>query len=73
MTVRAKFICTSKTEELETGRLQLTVVTDDGSPDNAAFFKYTPAGSIDLHVVNPEALKQFTVGDKYFVDFTPFG
>lgn len=63
--VRAKFYVTSK----ENGRIQMSPVVD-GSEENKSFYKYTPAGSIDLQIVNDEATKQFEIGKYYYVDFT---
>lgn len=71
MTVRAKFKCTQITETeggLKTVKL---MPVSSGSEENKQFFKYSPAGSIDLSTVNPEAAAQFTPGREYFVDFTP--
>ena len=71
MTVRAKFKCTQITETeggLKTVKL---MPVSSGSEENKQFFKYTPAGSIDLSTVNPEAAAQFVPGREYFVDFTP--
>ena len=41
-----------------------------GSPENEAFFKMTPGGTIMLATVNPKAAEQFVVGKEYYVDFT---
>jgi len=42
-----------------------------GSEENKAFFKATPSGEIKFQTVNPAALKHFTQGQAYYVDFTP--
>lgn len=68
--VRAKF----KVDEISffasgTGKLVLQPVTG-GSEENEKFFKYTPGGKIELHVVAPATLKMFEVGQEYYVDFT---
>lgn len=52
------------------GRVRLEAVTS-GSPENESFFRWTPAGTIDLQIVNLAALDQFTEGQEVFVDFTP--
>lgn len=69
--VRAKF----KVDEITffasgVGKLVLQPVTG-GSEENEKFFKYTPGGKIELHVVAPETLKMFEVGVEYYIDFTP--
>lgn len=40
-----------------------------GSEENKSFFKWSPAGKIELHTINPEV--KFEVGKEYYVDFTP--
>jgi hypothetical protein len=71
MTVRAKFKCTQITET-EGGMKSVKLMpVSSGSDENKQFFKYTPAGMIDLSTVNPDAAAQFKPGVEYFVDFTP--
>jgi hypothetical protein len=38
--------------------------------ENAKFFHYTPAGNIELSLVNEETAKTFVPGKSYYVDFT---
>ncbi|WP_236293118.1 hypothetical protein [Paenibacillus allorhizoplanae] len=42
-----------------------------GSEENKDFWKYTPAGQIQMSVDNEKAQEQFEVGKEYYVDFTP--
>lgn len=44
---------------------------DPAIPEDKSFTKATPNGSITMQVDNPAALDQFTLGDYYYVDFTP--
>jgi hypothetical protein len=44
-----------------------------GSPENDAFYKYTPAGKLELSTINAEAAAGFEVGKAYYLDFTPAG
>ncbi len=71
MSVRAKFKVHSVTEH-ENGlkSVKMHPVTS-GSAENAAFFKWTPSGTIELGTVNPEAAAQFTPGKEFLVDFHP--
>lgn len=64
--VRAKFKCTQK----EGNQLKLEVIYS-GSEENELFWKYTPAGQIQMSVDNEKAQEQFEVGKEYYVDFTP--
>ena len=50
----------------ESHQVKLQPVTDKL---NATWAKYTPGGSVDLTINNPEAFSQFKVGETYFVDF----
>lgn len=65
---RAKFECESVTETTWAKSYKFRAVTS-GSPENEAFFKTTPTGTIEIAVKNPEV--SFTPGKKYYVDFTP--
>lgn len=49
------------TEDAEHGRVG----------ENADFWKYTPCGLLALHVDNPSAMAQFTVGRTYYLDIRP--
>lgn len=80
---RAKFACTSKQIAVDSGwdykeqasttkevaHIELYPVTAT-SAENAEFFKSTPNGKIELHVVNLDAAALFEPGKEYFVDFS---
>ncbi len=69
MAVRAKFKVESVTNYQRGGSVKLTPVTA-GSAENESFFQHTPYGSIEMGTVNEEALKQFTPGAEFYIDFT---
>lgn len=69
MSVRAKFKVTAVTQTESGNTVQLNPVTT-GSEENKKFFRYTPAGRIELSIMNDEAAKQFEVGKEYYIDFT---
>lgn len=76
MKTRAKFKCTNKKEikdqkdEVEGFDYYFEAVYDDDpESENGKFFKYTPAGSISISIVNPNV--DFEVYKEYFVDFLP--
>lgn len=71
MTTRAKFYLYSKTVYSgdSATHLMFQAVTS-GSPENDAFFKWTPTGKLEMSV-KPEVAEQFIVGEAYYLDFTP--
>lgn len=66
MSVRAKFVCSMKNENV----IAFNPVYS-GSKENESFFRATPGGQIMLNIVNEDAAKQFEQGKEYYVDFTP--
>lgn len=71
MAVRAKFRVESITElESNCGEVKLRAVTG-GSNENLTFWKFTPAGTITMHIDNPVSMKQFIPGQEFYVDFIP--
>lgn len=78
MTVRAKFFVSSiehvgtpGSDPCATVRLKPVYGTYGDDESNKTWSKYTPNGSIEMTITNPDATSQFSVGDAYFVDFTP--
>jgi len=43
----------------------------DGGDEDQSFAKYSPQGSLSLTVANPVLLGKFSVGDTFYLDFTP--
>ena len=39
--------------------------------ENKPWSQYTPQGTVEMYITNPDAVEQFTVGECYYVDFTP--
>ena len=70
--VRAKFVCESNNpiQGGEGSQIMLRAVYS-GSEENKRFFKYTPAGTVQLATVNAAAAAQFEVGKEYYLDFSP--
>lgn len=70
MTVRAKFTVQSIARTTWGHQIKLQPVTS-GSDEDKAFWKATPAGSIELTTVNDAAMEAFgNPGDAFYVDFT---
>lgn len=70
MTVRTKFICSSKTES-PGGQWSIAfVAVTSGSEENKTFWKYTPTGNAAFSTINEAAVKEFVVGKEYYFDIT---
>lgn len=73
MTIRCKMIVQEKkNQQYSAGSkpictVRLNAVTDD---TNKTWAQYTPSGSVELQISNPEAYDAFKLGETYFVDFT---
>lgn len=74
MTIKVKFRCTEKNNrgyspsDKPTCSVKLQAVSD---PANKTWAKYTPGGSVELTIDNPEAYEAFELGKFYFAAFTP--
>ncbi len=76
MNVRCKYVCQQITtrrhwDSRKNGeKLYVANFTPvmDGSPENAAFYEATPAGSLEVGTIK---LMPFEVGKSYFLDITP--
>lgn len=75
MSVRAKFrvqtvtdhFVASPDEVSKTVILNAVTRDDDAAED---FWKYTPAGNINITIQNPTAAEPFVPGKSFYVDFT---
>ena len=71
MSVRCKFVCSTKNEESD-GSASITLnAVCDGSEENKTFFKYTPGGYLGFSTINAEAAKQLQPGKEYYIDISP--
>jgi len=43
---------------------------EDGSDENNTFARFTPSGSVELYVSNPDLAGKIRPGQEFFVDFT---
>ena len=67
--MQAKMIVTNVERQRGTEVLHMQPVASD-SRENASYSKWTPAGSLTLHVTNENLFGQFNPGDEYVLDFT---
>ena len=76
MLMRAKFYCTGaeKSGEKWHGdpyeKLSFQPVVGYGSEENKSFSKYTPSGSLEMTVTNPDLFGKIKSGDVFYLDFT---
>ena len=70
-TLRCKFKCTL-IEDYEDGCMVYLGVVVDGSPENDAFFNYTPSGTLSVGLVHKEKAHEFfKEGSEYYLDIIP--
>ena len=43
----------------------------EGESEDNTFARYTPSGTASYQITNPALLKQYAVGQTFYVDFTP--
>ena len=76
MTLRAKFVVQDVNRSIDGAgqssqehvRLR-PVYSSDPESENAQWSKWTPAGSIELHINNPGAFGKLPLGKEFYVDF----
>lgn len=68
--MRAKFRCNSVTDHGTMIQAQLGAVSDDGTPENERYHKYTPSGSLTMTIDNPALGEFFVPQSYYYLDFT---
>lgn len=67
MSVIAKFFCAEKTETTSGIRIKMHPVSR--GEENKTWAAYTPAGTLEMGVLNPAACEAFVVGQEYFLTF----
>lgn len=71
--VRGKFTVTSHKKFMwypQQTEVVLTAEYDSSIPEDVAYAKATPSGTITMLIDNPPAVEQFALGKKFYVDFT---
>jgi len=67
--MRAKFKCNSVTT-YESGSVTAHLKpVIGGSEENRSFWNYSPGGSLELNITNPNAVNFFQPGKEYYLDF----
>ena len=68
-TVRAKFLCTDVEGDDTEATVTFEAVTAH-TAENESWSKWTPSGSLSMHITNPAALDLFEAGVEYYLDVT---
>lgn len=68
--MRAKFQVRSVTK-MEGGneQVKMSAVTN-GTPEDNTYSKFTPGGSLEITISNPDLCGKINPGDKFYMDFT---
>lgn len=76
--MRAKFVVTSVTKNADdTENVAFSAVAkneqypEDGSDEDNTFARFSPSASLLIWIANPGLRGKFTVGQKFYADFTP--
>jgi hypothetical protein len=75
MSVRAKFKVTEVKQIVgigvaDTHTASIVTMTAAHGAGNQTWSKWTPSGSLNMHITNPEALNQLKLGSYFYLDFT---
>jgi len=68
--MRAKIEVQSITKFPNSVIVKACPVMDDGIPENESFNIYTPSGSLELGITNPNAMDFLQPGKQYYLDFS---
>lgn len=71
--IRAKFRLDSEKKNYWNGdnkTFEFSAVCDDTTPENKAFYKYTPMGKLELTCNNPAVIEELKLGRVFYLDFT---
>lgn len=65
----------NESEPCKMATIHLLPVYANGDPnhENTKFWQSSPSGKIELGCVNAEAVKQFALGQEFYIDFIPAG
>jgi hypothetical protein len=72
MSVKAKFqvqTITRNSWNPDAAAVRLNAVTT-GSKENETWAKYTPSGTIEMYIENPDAIQEFALGKSFYLEFT---
>lgn len=69
--IRCKFVVEKVTRFQHNSEATLRAVSDKSTPENEAFTKYTPGGSLVVMIDNPIAVAMLEPGKAFYLDLTP--
>jgi hypothetical protein len=59
------------TERLTFGAVCKPSYQSDGADEDNTFAAFTPQADLTMSITNPNLVGEFSVGDTFYVDFTP--
>ena len=77
MRAKMRVTSTKKHEQVEQDDLMFSAVAksdgypEDGSDENNSYARWTPMAELKMSIQNPNLIGKFTVGQEFYVDFTP--
>lgn len=71
LTTRAVDLYDHETKKTRATTAEVVKLSAVSGEENRPWSQYTPQGTVELHITNPDAVKQFAIGATYYVDFTP--
>lgn len=70
--VRAKFkVVETRRIDYGSGAQEVVKLAPASGAGNESWSKWTPGGSIEMTITNPEAVAQLELGKHFYVDFSP--
>lgn len=70
--IRAKFkVVETRQVDYGSGKQEVVKLSAASGEGNETWSKWTPSGSIEMSITNPDAVNQLELGKHFFVDFTP--
>jgi hypothetical protein len=66
-----KFVCQSVIQQGDSVNIKLSAQYDPNEDKDRAFSKYTPWGTFETNISNPNVMGFFEVGKAFYLEITP--
>ena len=75
MRAKMKLVSTKKVsetqEDLNFSAVCANAFDAEGNDENNTYSKWTPTANLSMSITNPALMDKFTVGQEFYLDFTP--